>query len=189
MDENLLQDRNRVHRIANLAPGLLSSMGMEAMKPFLLQMGGSGWESEGTNIPPLLSLYSRTYVSPKLSGGVQREFVTLAWIGDLMLQGRISEATDTVLQRMKSIELVSKGEDWRAAQKLELAPPGEATMTQRSEKQIAHKEQKLDQQAKGANTNFDKGKGKTKERWQERGEKGKDRGKGKSKEGDGKKSA
>eukprot|EP00438_Fugacium_kawagutii_P032848 Skav216107 [mRNA] locus=scaffold1946:40388:59628:+ [translate_table: standard] len=113
-EEILLEDRNKVHRIAQLCPGLLSSLGIEAMRPFLLQLGSTGWETEGSQIPPLLSLYYRTYMCNRLSGGVQREFATLAWLSDLMVQGRIAEALDTAIQRMKAIELVSKGESWQA---------------------------------------------------------------------------
>eukprot|EP00438_Fugacium_kawagutii_P025094 Skav213443 [mRNA] locus=scaffold837:212799:217106:- [translate_table: standard] len=163
-EEILLEDRNKVHRIAQLCPGLLSSLGIEAMRPFLLQLGSTGWETEGSQIPPLLSLYYRAYMCNRLSGGVQREFATLAWLADLMVQGRIAEALDTAIQRMKAIELVSKGDSWQSSQKLELAPPGEASMTQRSERQVAQKESKLDRDVKGGNSNFEKGKGKQKDR-------------------------
>lgn len=126
----------------------------------------------------------------RLAGGVQREFTTLAWIADLLLQGRIAEATDATIQRMKSIELVSKGESWQASQKLELAPPGEATMTQRSEKQIAQREQKLDRDVKGGSSYpSDKGKSKGKDKWSDKGGERSQKGKGKQKEGEGKKTA
>lgn len=61
-------------------------------------------------------------------------------------------------------------------------------MTQRSEKQIAQRESKLDRDVKGGGVqNYEKGtKGKGKERWNE---KGKDRGKGKNKDSDAKKGA
>lgn len=109
----------------------------------------------------------------------------------MILQGRIAEASDTVLQRMKSIELVSRGATWQEAQKLELAPPGEASVTQRSERQIAQKEGKLDREVKGGSVApGDKGRGKAKDRWTEKGgEKGKDRGKGKNKDSDPKRTA
>lgn len=72
-EETLLEDRNRVHRIASQAPGLLSSLGIESVKPFMLQLGNTGWELDGNQIPPLLSLYCRTYVNSRLTGGVPRE--------------------------------------------------------------------------------------------------------------------
>lgn len=183
--EMLMEDRNRVHRIAAQAPGLLTAMGVEAMKPFLVQVGNTGWQDEGTNLPPILSQYARTYVMGKMTGGVHREFSSLAWIGDL---GRIAEGMDCLFQRMKSLELVSKGEAWQSAQKLELVPPLEPSLThltQRSERQLAQKEGKLDRDVKGNMVNSEKGKGKSKDKWSDRGnDRGKDRGKGKQKEGE-----
>ena len=79
------------------------------MQQFLVRVAGSGWEEEGDRIPPLLSLYHRTYVAHKLSAGVSRECTTLSWIGDLMLQGKVAESMDCLMQRLKSIELTASG--------------------------------------------------------------------------------
>lgn len=176
--ENLLDDRSRVHRIASLGPGLLCAMGLESMKPHLIQVGNTGWEDEVGNLPPLLGMYQRTYMATRLTGGIQREFATLSWIGDLLIQGRVAEGLDCLFQRLKSIEMVSKGEAWQAAQKLELVPTGDASLAQRPERQMAQKENKLDRDAKGDSSTYAKGKGKTKEKWSERGN---DKGKGKNK--------
>eukprot|EP00438_Fugacium_kawagutii_P008896 Skav215704 [mRNA] locus=scaffold2573:57842:63963:+ [translate_table: standard] len=55
-DSNMvLQDRSRVHRVAALAPGLLTSSSLETMKGYLTQVGGSGWEEDKKTLPPLLS--------------------------------------------------------------------------------------------------------------------------------------
>lgn len=80
----VLQDRS----ISTLAPGLLSSSSLEAMKGHLAQVAGTGWEEDKKNLPPLLSLYNRVYVAPRLSGGVAREFTTLSFAGDLLIEGR-----------------------------------------------------------------------------------------------------
>jgi hypothetical protein len=125
------------------------------------------------------------YLNPKLSGGISREAATLAWIGDLLLQGRVSESMDCLVQRLKSIELTAGGTAWTTSQKLELVPPPEAMIGTRQELQIARREAKLDSEAKGTFVSADKGKGKSKDR----GGKGKEKGKGKAKEGEGKKSS
>ena len=122
----------------------------------------------------------------RLSGGVSREFATLSWVGDLLLQGRASEAMDCLMQRLKSLELTAGGMNWSTSQKLELVPPPTASIGSRSEIQVAKKEAKLDLQALPAALPGEKGKTKGKEKGRE---KGKEKGKGKGKEGDPKKGA
>ena len=180
----LLEDRSKVHRIASLGPGLLAALSVVQMKQFLTQVAGTGWEQDEGTLPPICSLYNRTYMATRLTGGVAREFSTLAWVGDLLLQARPSEALDVVLQRMKSIELTAAGTSWSTAQKLELVPPTDAQIGTRQEYQIARREAKLDSDVKGTYGGAEKGKSKGKEKSQ----KGKEKGKGKQKEGEGKKS-
>ena len=180
LGEALLEDRSKVHRIASLGPGLLAAQSVMQMKQYLTQITGTGWEADENALPPILSLYMRTYMSTRLTGGVAREFATLAWVGDLLLQARPSEALDGILQRMKSIELTASGTSWTTSQKLELVPPPEAQIGTRQEYQIAKREAKLDGEVKGGTLSIDKGKGKTKEK----GSKGKEKGKGKNKEAD-----
>ena len=124
-------------------------------------------------------------MSSRLSGGVAREFSTLAWVGDLLLQARPSEALDAILQRMKSIEMSASGTAWSTAQKLELVPPTDAQIGSRQEYQIAKREAKLDSEAKGSQIGGEKGKSKGKEK----GSKGKEKGKGKQKDAEGKKTS
>ena len=121
----------------------------------------------------------------RLSPGMQREFTTLCHSGDLLLQGRLAEGLDTIIQRLKALELMGQGTSWQTAQKLELAPAAEATMSSRQECQLARKEARLDAEVKGGLNpgQQEKGKGKGKEK----GQKGKEKGKGKTKDGDNKK--
>eukprot|EP00438_Fugacium_kawagutii_P014362 Skav231768 [mRNA] locus=scaffold739:112499:113923:- [translate_table: standard] len=183
-EAEILQDRSRVHRISVLAPGLLSSNAIAQMKTHLVQVTGTGWEQDSQGLPPLLSLYHRCYLQQKVSGGVAREVATLCCAGDLLIQGRPSEALDTLVQRLKSIEMTANGSAWMTSQKLELAPTAEATLSTRQEAQVAYKEAKLDSSVKGAASSSEKGKGKSKERTKDRG---KEKGKGKGKESEGKK--
>ena len=121
------------------------------------------------------------HLASKGSGGILREVMTLAFVGDVLLQGRAAEALDGVSQRLKSLELVLGGQTWSTAQKVEVAPSLEATISSRAELQVALKESKLDSQARsGGMSSWEKGrsKGKTKDK-----DKGKnEKGKGKSKE-------
>ena len=120
----------------------------------------------------------------RLSPGMQREFTTLCHCGDLMLQGRLAETLDAIVQRLKSLEMLAQGSTWQLAQKIEVVPAAEASMSSRQELQIARKESRLDQDARGSlPPNSEKGKGKSKEK----GAKGKEKGKGKQKDSDSKK--
>eukprot|EP00435_Cladocopium_sp_Y103_P017447 s824_g4.t1 len=156
-DDMLLSDRSRVHRIASLAPGILAAQSVTQMKPFVVQAGGSGWDLDLKTLPPIMTQYTRSHVASRVSGGVAREFCTLAWIGDLLLQARPAEALDTVCQRMKSIEMTTAGTAWSTSQKIELVPTLEASMSSRQEAQLAKKEAKLDMDVKGANAAQEKG--------------------------------
>eukprot|EP00438_Fugacium_kawagutii_P007999 Skav234605 [mRNA] locus=scaffold5214:352284:358006:- [translate_table: standard] len=110
-DENMeiLQDRSRVHRISSLAPGLLTSSSIEVMKTYLVRVMGTGWEEDQRGLPPIMSLYHRSYVAGRVSGGQGREFATLSHASDLLLQGRAAESLDVMTQRMKSIEMTAGG--------------------------------------------------------------------------------
>jgi hypothetical protein len=184
-NEELLEDRSKIHKVASLGPGLLSAQGISAMKEHLTQIAGTGWESDPHLLAPLLCLYHRTYMLNKLTGGVNREFATLCWIGDQLLQGRVAEGMDGLMQRLKSLEMTAGGTSWATSQKLELVPPPTAAIGTRSEYQVARREARLDQQLLPPAHGGEKGQGKTREKGKEKGQKGK----GKAKEGDGKKSA
>eukprot|EP00435_Cladocopium_sp_Y103_P005067 s1646_g1.t1 len=179
----ILADRSKVHRISTLAPGLLASQSISQMKQFVTQASGSNWDLDEKTLPPIMTQYARVHLSSRLSGGVGKEFQTLAWIGDLLVQARPAEALDALCQRMKAIEMTSAGTAWTTSQKLELVPVPEPSMSSRQEAQLAKKEAKLDQDVKGGYPQTEKGRGKGKEKTQ----KGQPKGKGKNKEAEGKK--
>ena len=178
--ETLLEDRSKIHRIHRLAPGLLSSMSILNMKEYVGQIGGSGWQEEEGQLVPILSSYARHFMLPRMTGGMAREPSCLAYIGDLLVQGRIAEGLDVLMQRMKSLELTSSGGPWMTSQKLELTPHPEPQMGSRSEYHNAKKEAKLDADSRPSAMGFerpkDKGKGKGGK------DKTKDKGKGKGKD-------
>ena len=126
-DDTLLHDRSKVHCIAEVGPGILAAQSVENTKKYLTQPAGSGWELDSKSIPALLSLCNRTYLAPRLTGGVARECTTLAHVADLPLQARPAEAVDAILQRMKSIEMVANGTAWATGNGAEVgdcAAPG-----------------------------------------------------------------
>eukprot|EP00435_Cladocopium_sp_Y103_P044723 s660_g12.t1 len=178
-DAQILEDRSKLQKIATRAPGVLAAQGIRNMLDYLHQYSGTNWGTDQQQLPPVLCQYHRTYLLPKLSGGVGREAATLSWIGDLMLQGRVSESMDCLLQRLKSLEQTANGSPWSISQKLEIVPPPTASIGSRSELQVARREARLDQQVLPQTSLVDKGKGKTKEKGRE---KGKEKGRGKGKE-------
>lgn len=181
----ILQDRSKVHRIAMMAPGVLSASAIETIRTYLTQVSGTGWEEENETLPPLLCLYHRTYLMDKITGGVGREFATLSYVGDLLLQARPAEALDVVVQRLKALEMSASGTSWMTSQKLELVPPTVPSIGTRQEYQVAQRETKLDNTLKGSSTS-EKGKGKAREKGKEQP---KGKSKGKQKDGEGKKQA
>lgn len=187
VDDELLQDRSRIQRVAALAPGLLAASAVQKMKLYVLQGSGDPWHMEETSLPPVVTQYSRQYLLPRASGGLRREVETLSCVADMMLMGRMAEAADMVCQRLKSLELNLQGQPWGTSQKVEVIPNVEAGVASRAEVQVAQKEAALDLKSKGSYSSWgkEKGKGKGKER-----DGGKDKGKskGKAKE-EGKKSS
>ena len=173
--EEILEDRSKVQRIAELAPGVLTATSVQNMKNYVLQASGSTWGADVDSIPPIMSQYVRCFLAPKSSGGLLREATMLAFAADLMVQGRPAEALDALSQRLKSLELVVNGEAWGTAQKIEIVPPHDASMASRAEVQIAHREALLDSRAKGNQAPWEKGKSKGKGKDKD---KGKERSKG-----------
>ena len=115
--EEVLEDRSKVQKMAELAPGVLTAASLQQMKTFVLQASGSTWGSDTEVLPPIMSQYVRQHLSHRASGGLLREMVTLAFAADLLLQSRPAEALDAISQRLKSLELVVSGQPWHTALK------------------------------------------------------------------------
>ena len=174
--EPVMDDRNRIHRIHSMAPGLLASTTLTAMQPHVLALGGGMWSKSEHSLEPVVSQYHRHFLSPRMAGAMAREVTTLSWLSDLLIQGRIAEGLDVAMQRLKSLEMTASGTPWSQSAKIELAPDATPAMSSRAEVQVAMKEAKLDFQTRGTGGG-DKGNGKGKT---------KDKGKGKNKDAKGK---
>ena len=174
VEEEILEDRSKVQKIAEMSPGTLAAASVQSMKTFVLQASGTTWSQDADSLPPIMSQYARQFLAARSSGGLLREAVTLAHLGDLLLQGRAAEALDAAAQRLKSLELIMAGQPWPTAQKVEVVPALEATMASRAEVQLAQKEARLDSRARGSASGGEKGKAKGKGK---EPQKGKDKGK------------
>ena len=187
---DLMDDMSRVRMVARYGPGVLTAAGLSSMRESLADLEGA-WLEEGNLHAPISLRYVRTSMAPKLSGGALRESMTLGTILDLGLQGRVTEAMDTAMQRLKSIEAVGGGATWATGEKLELLPSLTPQIRSRGEMASVNRERKLDLQAQprtapAANTGkgwTPPGKGKSKNKSDEKGSKGKKKGgEGKKKE-------
>lgn len=154
---DLLQDSNKIRSLHRHGPGLLAAMGVGRMKEAMVELEGL-WKEEEASLPPIAMKYVRSTLHGKLSGGALREVMTLASMLDLMMMGRVSEAADLGMQRLKSIERVSQGSTWASTEKLELIGTLAPQISTRAEMSVAAKELKLEHQVKGGASLY-KGKG------------------------------
>lgn len=185
--EGLFPETKKVKGMAKRSPGALSNQTIEEMKESLLTMSGQMWHMEHDSpAPPLVRHYFRTVLRPKMSGGLAREALTLAFVVDLALQGRIAEAVDTALQRVKSLELSANGTDFRVSQRIELAPTEGEAVTSPTERREALSEAKDEAKLRyqsGKGGDWWKGDSWKKHDWDRKGKKGDPKGN----KGDGKK--
>lgn len=170
---NMMEERSKIQRIAQLAPGTLTAEGLKLMKEVVLQANGTPWSIDKDTLPPLVTQYIRQQCLQRASGAMAREMLTHAAVCDYLLQGRVAEAIDAAFQRVKALELLVGGQNWVMAQKLEVIPVVESTLASRAELQVAQRETQLDMKAKGGASTTDKGKGKNPGKGKD-----KDRGKG-----------
>ena len=74
--------------------------------------------------------------------------LTLRWSIDLALQGRLAERVGTLVQRLKSVELVSQGGVASGAESIEVLPPEHPVVSSREEAEEAIREQKEEQRTR-----------------------------------------
>lgn len=182
-DEEVFQDEHRVRTVARLGPGLLTTATIKAMQEQLLTEQGTMWSQEASEVPPICLQYFRGNLQKKLAGGAMREALNLCWSLDLLLRGRVAEATDTLCQRVKSLELVANGAAWAVAQRVELPPPEKGGLSSRAETSLAVKENQAELKARNQSKGGPKGKSEGSfSTWKGGGkgeQKGKEKGKGK----------
>ena len=177
----VFEEQQKVRRLSKRAPGVLAALAMREMQTSLLTATGGIWQQDQTAIQPLAVQYFRQSLAPRLQGGPGREGLTLCWAIDLALQGRMAECVDALVQRLKSVEMVSQGSAWQIAQRLEVLPPERPLLSSRGEAKEAIREQKEEQK-----TRNEASKGKSKSdtwHWRDPGSEGK----GKETKGKGKK--
>ena len=183
----------RVKSIWLRIPGALTGATLQQMQSSLVQQTGQPWELDKKSLPPIFTQYWKAVLDGRATRPMSREMHTLSFIVDLLLQGRAAAACDVATQRLKALEQVAGGGDFRVAQRQELVPLDHQTMSSATETMEASRLQREDLKARAAAS----GKGSW-DRSRSKGdcdfwEKGKNKkgdyvfGKGKGQKGDGKK--
>ena len=187
--EELFGSVTSVKRISQEYPGVLTSSWIGDCQQYLLDAHGQIWNKEEGPVQPLAVAFYRNQMHGRMSGPMGREYLTIAYMIDLALQGRTAESIDIGAQRLKSLMSTHTGIHFSIAQKLEIVPaertlPASLTETQEAARAAREEERVLQRAARPARwqNNYPPdapkgGKGKD-----GKGKKGKD--KGKNKEGD-----
>lgn len=183
VEANMLEERSKIQRLAEVAPGVLAFEGLRMMKEHVLTANGTPWGADKSALPAVVGQYVRQHCIPKTSAPMGREMLTLATVADYLLQARPAEAIDVVFQRVKALEQMASGQNWMLAQKLEIIPGPDPGVASRAELQVAQRERRLDEKTKSPAAMGEKGKSTSQGKGREKGkEKGKSKGKGGSKE-------
>lgn len=171
-----LQDHGKIRMLHRHAPGLLTSIAVGRMQNVITEVEGI-WGRDSSVLNPVCLRYVRSQLASKLGGASLKEAVTLGAALDLLIQGRIAEGSDYLIQRLKSLEKIAQGVAWQTSEKLELAPGHVTQISSLAEMNAARKDAKLESENRGSNPS---GKGQT----GKGGKKGKqeEKGKGKRKE-------
>ena len=115
---------------ARRRPGGLLKAGLKLMAGFLGGSRGAGQAGEGTerleDVRRLVSTYLTTALHPSLGHTLprrmERELRTVAEVLDCILNGRIPEAGDILMQRFRALETAATDGTWELAKHMELIP-------------------------------------------------------------------
>ena len=112
------------------------------IKEYLLVRGDI---DDTTVLPPVVTAYLTTVLGPSMgsdmSARTSGELRSLAETLDLLIQGKVAEAADTLTQRFKCVELAST-EGWAVARHLELTPSLKVTSVPEGERDAAIRRQR-----------------------------------------------
>ncbi|CAK0814337.1 unnamed protein product, partial [Prorocentrum cordatum] len=112
-------------RTARDTPGKLLTAHLSHLNQFLSTKGMHDAEEE---LPPivnkfLLNIFLASHPVSAIGEDMFRQMLTLSESLDLLIQGKLPEAMDMLMQRFKACQLACKDKHWRSARWLELIPP------------------------------------------------------------------
>eukprot|EP00438_Fugacium_kawagutii_P036603 Skav217813 [mRNA] locus=scaffold889:84557:88259:+ [translate_table: standard] len=133
----LFGETSLVRKIGNKYPGVLTASWLRESQDHLMTSQGQLWSHVEGPVPPLGVQYFRQAVAPRMTGAMGREYQSLAYMLDLSVQGRVAEACDVMVQRMKSLSSTQSGIHYSISQRLELLPVDRAIPASLQETQAA----------------------------------------------------
>lgn len=111
-----------IEELAEEVPGVLTSGWMRAAQEHLLNQRGEDLDEEIGRVPSLATKFIKLNVHGRMSPPMQREAGTLSKMIDQLLAGRVAEACDVGVQRLKSLEAIASGVHYTIANRMELLP-------------------------------------------------------------------
>lgn len=130
-------------RAAQKKPGRLLKEGLKEMSKFLAERDEGVEDGEAWKGRKVMSYVSQVLLShhPMAKIGIRsyREVVTVGNALDLLLQGRLPECGDLLVQRLKALETSFQEGNWSSARHQELIPAVGASMTSQAERELAAK--------------------------------------------------
>jgi hypothetical protein len=181
----LFGDELKIRGVAERFPGLLASEALKGISRMVASdMGDSAsgsrmWQAQ-------LVRYYRQVLSRRISGAMGRELFTHGSVIDSLLEGKVAQALDISLQRIKGLELQAGGTNFQVSQRLEVLPSEVSILPTRQEMAIIQRERNQEARAfSGATAPSQgyQGKGKADQRGDRppyKGKESKGKGKGKS---------
>lgn len=151
--QRLFMEDSVIEELAEEVPGVLTSGWITAARDHLLSHRGEDPEEESGRVPSLATKFIKLNVHGKMSPPMQREAGTLSKMIDQLLAGRVAEACDVGVQRLKSLEAVASGVHYSIANRMELLPQEKTLAASSAEtleaaKQVSQEEKLLQKTTK-----------------------------------------
>ena len=131
--EPLARGGAELWRLSQKHPGKLLKSGMQELSRYLAERSEEGSSEEQWADRKVMAYVTQVILSlhPPGSIGVRnhRELITLGTSLDHLLQGRLAELGDLLMQRLKALETSLGDQGWATARHQELIPPLAATLT------------------------------------------------------------
>lgn len=130
-------------RVAQKKPGRLTRLALDEMTRYLadkmeeneVEVRWRGQKVQAYLNQILFVAHQPTKVGLRTS----RELTTLGVTLDHLLAGRLPQATDTLMQRLKALEASLQEGGWQVAKHLEIIPPSGASLMREKERELATK--------------------------------------------------
>lgn len=106
--------------LAEDLPGTLAAQWLLSAKDHLLLSRGDQDEEEPGKLPLVATRYVRQALHDRMAPPMRRELLNISRALDRLLAGRPAECADVLVQRLKSLEMVSQGVHYSIANKVDL---------------------------------------------------------------------